>query len=180
MVKAFIMFLLALMTFKADNSSIHSFSVPDIDGNEISLADFEGKVLLIVNTASKCGFTPQYEDLEVLYNEYKDQGLLVVGFPANNFGGQEPGTNEEIKTFCLTKYDVSFPMMSKVSVKGDDIHPLFAQLTSTENESFTGEIKWNFEKFLIAKDGTLVERFRSRTKPLSDDLKNSIERELNK
>ena len=168
------------MSIKADNPTIHSYSVNDIDGKEISLADFEGKVLLIVNTASKCGFTPQYEDLEVLYNEYKEEGLVVVGFPANNFGGQEPGSNEEIKTFCLTNYDVSFPMMSKVSVKGDDIHPLFAELTTTENESFTGDIKWNFEKFLIGKDGSLVERFRSRTKPLSDDLKKSIERELKK
>jgi glutathione peroxidase len=159
---------------------VHNYKVDNIDGEQINLADYSGKVLLIVNTASKCGFTPQYHDLEKLYDEYKDQGLVVLGFPANNFGGQEPGTDEEIKTFCLTKYDVSFPMMSKVSVKGSDIHPLFAELTSTENLSFTGEINWNFEKFLIGKDGKLVERFRSKTKPLSDELISSVNRELQK
>lgn len=162
------------------DTNVHTFTVNDIDGNEFNLADYSGKVVLIVNTASKCGFTPQYEDLQVLHEQYKDKGLVVIGFPANNFGGQEPGTNEEIKTFCLTNYDVNFPMMSKVSVKGDDIHPLFAHLTTAENESFTGEINWNFEKFLIDKNGMLVERFRSKTKPLSSDLKNSIERELGK
>lgn len=178
--KALTLIILFLTGFFMNNNTVHTFKVNNIDGEEINLADYNGKVLLIVNTASKCGFTPQYHDLEKLYDEYKDQGLVVLGFPANNFGGQEPGSNEDIKTFCLTKYDVSFPMMSKVSVKGNDIHPLFKELTTAENESFTGEIKWNFEKFLIGKEGQLVERFRSRTKPLSDEIIFSIKRELGK
>lgn len=178
--KALTLILLFISGLFMSKNFVHEYKVNNIDGEEINLADYNGKVLLIVNTASKCGFTPQYHDLEKLYDEYKDQGLVVLGFPANNFGGQEPGSNEDIKTFCLTKYDVSFPMMSKVSVKGDDIHPLFAELTSAENQSFSGEIKWNFEKFLISKDGELVERFRSKTKPLSDELISSVKRELQK
>lgn len=163
-----------------NDTLVHDFKVNNIDGNEINLADFKGKVLLIVNTASKCGFTPQYDDLQTLYKKYEEQGLVVIGFPANNFGAQEPGTDEEIKTFCLTKFDVEFPMMSKVSVKGDDIHPLFKDLTTAETASFSGDINWNFEKFLIDKNGNLVERYRSRTKPLSEDITSAIEAELAK
>lgn len=163
-----------------NDTLVHDFKVNNIDGNEINLADYKGKVLLIVNTASKCGFTPQYDDLQTLYKKYEEQGLVVIGFPANNFGGQEPGTDEEIKTFCLTKFDVEFPMMSKVSVKGDDIHPLFKELTTAETASFSGDINWNFEKFLIDKNGNLVERYRSRTKPLSEDITSAIEAELAK
>lgn len=163
-----------------NDTLVHDFKVNNIDGNEINLADYKGKVLLIVNTASKCGFTPQYDDLQTLYKKYEAQGLVIIGFPANNFGAQEPGTDEEIKTFCLTKFDVEFPMMSKVSVKGDDIHPLFKELTTAETASFSGDINWNFEKFLIDKNGNLVERYRSRTKPLSEDITSAIEAELAK
>lgn len=134
-------------------------SVPfkTIDGHDTTLAGFKGKTLLIVNVASKCGYTPQYESLEKLYEKYEKLGLLVIGFPANNFGSQEPGTNEEIKTFCEAKYHVTFPMMAKVSVKGVDIHPLFAWLT--QKSPHPGEIKWNFSKFLLDKNGKLITRY---------------------
>lgn len=178
--KTILTILIAFSALFMKDTLVHEFKVNNIDGNEINLADYKGKVLLIVNTASKCGFTPQYDDLQTLYKKYEEQGLVVLGFPANNFGGQEPGTDEEIKTFCLTKYDVEFPMMSKVSVKGADIHPLFKELTAVESTSITGDINWNFEKFLIDKDGNLVERYRSRTKPLSDDITSAIEAQLAK
>jgi glutathione peroxidase len=144
-----------------------------IKGKETSLEDFEGKVVLVVNVASECGFTPQYADLERLYRLYKDKGLVIIGFPANNFGGQEPGTDEQIYNFCRTKFDVTFPMMSKISVKGDDIHPLFAYLT--EGTPLKGDIKWNFEKFLLDKNGNLVARYPSATKPLDKDIVKRIE-----
>jgi glutathione peroxidase len=159
--------------------SVYKFKTTNIDGEETSLKKYEGKVLLIVNTASECGYTPQYEGLQTLYEKYSDDGLVVLGFPANNFGGQEPGTDEEIKQFCKVNYDVSFPMFSKISVKGDDQHPLFSYLTTAENPDFTGEIKWNFEKFLIDKNGNLVHRYRSDVKPQSDDILRAIEKELN-
>lgn len=144
-----------------------------IDGEAISLKAFEGKVVLIVNVASHCGYTKQYTGLEVLYDKYKNQGVVVVGFPANNFGGQEPGTDEEIKEFCTTKFDVSFPMMSKVSVKGDDIHPLFKYLTQTSN--IPGEIAWNFSKFLIDQKGNLVARWPSKAEPMGEEITGKIE-----
>lgn len=178
--KTLLTIFIAITAYFMNDTLVHDFKVNNIDGNEINLADYKGKVLLIVNTASKCGFTPQYDDLQTLYKKYEEQGLVVIGFPANNFGGQEPGTDEEIKTFCLTKFDVEFPMMSKVSVKGDDIHPLFKELTTAETASFSGDINWNFEKFLIDKNGNLVERYRSRTKPLSEDITSAIEAELAK
>ncbi|MFH2036029.1 MAG: glutathione peroxidase [Candidatus Zixiibacteriota bacterium] len=140
------------------------------------LNDFKGKVILIVNVASQCGFTPQYADLEKLYLNYKDSGLVVVGFPANNFGGQEPGTNEEILSFCTTKFDVTFPMMAKVSVKGEDKHPLF--IAMTEKSEFPGEIKWNFSKFLIGRNGKLVARFDSQVGPMSAEMTSAIEKLL--
>lgn len=143
-----------------------------IDGKASSLEDFDGKVLLLVNVASKCGFTKQYAGLEELYRKYKDSGLVVIGFPANNFGGQEPGTNEEIKTFCQTKFDVTFPMMAKISVKGADIHPLFQAMT--EESNLKGEIKWNFSKFLIDRKGHLVARYPSQTEPNSEELMSKI------
>lgn len=149
--------------------SIHEFSVVDINGGKINFADFKGKKILIVNTASECGFTSQYEDLEKLSQEYKDK-LVVIGFPANNFGGQEPGNNEEINTFCKKNYGVTFPMASKVSVKGDDMHPLFVWLTTQNNADFTGDINWNFEKFLLDENGKLINRFRSLVKPLSKKI----------
>lgn len=144
-----------------------------IQGDTTSLAAYKGRVILIVNVASKCGFTPQYEGLEKLYEQYRDSGLTVIGFPANNFGGQEPGSNEEILEFCTTNFGVTFPMMAKVSVKGKDKHPLFVRLT--EDPSIPGEIKWNFAKFLIDREGKLVARFGTRTKPESKKLVAAIE-----
>jgi len=162
-----------------DVDSVHDFELTNIDGENISLDRYEGKVLLIVNTASECGFTPQYEGLQSLYEQYKDQGLVIAGFPANNFGGQEPGTDEEIKQFCKKNYGVTFPMFSKISVKGNDMHPLFDYLTSEQNPDFTGEINWNFEKFLVDKNGKLIRRFRSKVTPESDEIINAIDRALN-
>lgn len=135
----------------------------------MSFADFKGKKILIVNTASKCGYTSQYEDLESLYKQYNSK-LVIVGFPANNFAGQEPGTNSEISNFCKKNYGVTFIMASKVSVKGKDIDPLFNWLTTQDNPDFTGDIRWNFEKFLLDENGKLVHRFRSGTNPLGKDL----------
>jgi glutathione peroxidase len=143
-----------------------------IDGDPISLSDYAGNVILIVNVASKCGYTRQYSGLEELYRTYKDSGLVIFGFPANNFGGQEPGTNEEIAKFCSINYDVTFPMMSKISVKGEDKHPLFVALT--EKSDILGEISWNFSKFLFDRQGKLVKRFDSKVEPMSEELVGSI------
>lgn len=150
-------------------ASVYDFKLKSIDGESFSLAKYKGKKVLVVNTASKCGFTPQYAELQKLADQYKDK-LVVVGFPANNFGGQEPGANAEIKTFCSKNYGVTFPLSTKVSVKGDDIDPLFKYLTEAANPDFTGEIQWNFEKFLIDEHGKLIHRFRSKTTPLSHDI----------
>ena len=158
----------------AKDTTIYDFKPVSIDGQAVDLSQFKGKKILIVNTASECGFTYQYEDLEKLYEKYKDK-LVLIGFPANNFMHQEPGTNAEIKAFCTSKYNVTFPMMSKVSVKGDDMDPLFKWLTEQTNPDFTGDIKWNFEKFLIDENGKLVHRFRSRSKPFSEEIVNAIE-----
>ena len=147
-------------------SSVYEFTLNSIDGAPLPLQKFEGKVMLIVNVASKCGFTPQYEGLEAAYEKYKDQGFVIVGFPANNFMAQEPGTNEEIKTFCSTKYNVKFPLYSKISVKGEDKAPLYQFLTdSNANPKTGGEIKWNFTKFLINREGVPVKRFGPSTSP---------------
>jgi glutathione peroxidase len=150
-------------------SSVYDFQLKNIDGQDFSLAKYKGKKVLIVNTASKCGYTPQYAELQKLADQYKDK-VVVVGFPANNFGQQEPGTAVEIKSFCQKNYGVTFPLSEKVSVKGDDICPLFKYLTTAPNPDFTGDIKWNFEKFLIDENGNLVHRFRSETTPLSPEL----------
>jgi glutathione peroxidase len=155
-------------------TNVHEFTLNNIDGKPVPLAEFKGKVVLIVNVASKCGFTPQYTGLETLYEKYKDQGFVIVGVPANNFGSQEPGTNDEIKTFCTRKYNVSFPMMSKLSVKGDDITPLYKYLTATKG----GDVKWNFTKFLIGKNGQIVERFESAVKPDAPELTAAVESAL--
>lgn len=163
---------------RTDIKNIYDFHLKNIDGKEVSLGQYEGKVLLIVNTASLCGYTPQYEGLEKLYKEYKDQGFVILGFPANNFGQQEPGTDTKIKQFCQTKYSVTFPMFSKVSVKGENQSPLFTYLTSEPNPDFTGEIKWNFEKFLIGKDGKLLHRFRSQVTPGSNQLSTAVRKAL--
>ena len=170
-----ILLAMALTTSQDTTRSVHEFSPTDIDGQKTPLSKYEGNVLLIVNTASECGYTPQYEGLQTLYEEYKEQGLVILGFPANNFGGQEPGTDKEIKKFCKVNYDVSFPMFSKVSVKGPEQHPLFKHLTSAQNPDFTGDIKWNFEKFLIDQDGKVLRRFRSKVKPQDDQILKAIE-----
>ncbi len=145
--------------------SIYDYKVESLDGKEINFADFKGKKILIVNTASKCGFTPQYADLEKLYNEYKDK-LVIVGFPANNFGSQEPGSNEEIGAFCEKNYGVTFPMAAKVSVKGDDTAPIFKYLTEKElNGVKNTAILWNFTKFLVDENGKLIDTYLSTTNP---------------
>ncbi|WKS94581.1 glutathione peroxidase [Riemerella columbina] len=150
--------------------SIYDYKVESLDGGEINFADFKGKKILIVNTASECGFTPQYEDLEKLYQKYQNQ-LVIVGFPANNFGGQEPGTNAEIKNFCQLNYGVTFPMAAKVSVKGEDSTPIFRFLTEKElNGVKNTTILWNFTKFLIDEDGKLIDSFLSTTKPDSEKI----------
>ena len=158
--------------------SVHEFKVKDIEGKDVNLADYKGKPLLIVNVASKCGATPQYENLQAVYEQFKDKGLVILGFPANNYGGQEPGTDEEIKTFCTSTYDVSFPMFSKVSVKGDDQAPLFKYLTAAENPDKQGDIGWNFEKFLVNKDGKLIRRFATGTKPDAPEVTEAITKAL--
>jgi glutathione peroxidase len=151
-------------------SSIYDFKVDGLSGGTIDFSQFKGKKILIVNTASKCGFTPQYEYLEKLYEKYKDK-LVIVGFPANNFGSQEPGTNDEIKAFCTKNYGVTFPMAAKVSVKGDDIAPIFKWLTNkSENGIMDADIKWNFTKFLLDENGNLLAKFDSNVAPMSDDI----------
>jgi glutathione peroxidase len=166
---------------EAAMTNIYDFTMKNIDGKDVSLSIFKGKVLLIVNVASKCGFTGQYAGLEKLYTTYTNRGLVVLGFPANDFLGQEPGTEAEIKNFCTLTYGVDFPMFAKITVKGKDIHPLYAFLTSKEiNPNFGGAISWNFNKFLIGRDGTIVGRFGSRTKPDDKELITAVEKALQK
>lgn len=171
MLKALLLSAVLLVTAAAPSVYKKKFKVKDIDGAPLDLSKYKGKKLLIVNTASKCGFTPQYKDLETLYETYKDK-LVIIGFPANNFGGQEPGTNQEIKAFCTgEQYHVTFPMASKVSVKGDDIDPLFKWLTNkSENGVIDAEIKWNFTKFLLDEQGHLVAKFDSKVNPMSEEI----------
>ena len=160
-------------------SNFYSFTVDDIDGNPVSLSQYQGKVLLVVNVASKCGFTKQYAGLQQLYEKYKEQGFVVLGFPANNFLRQEPGTDSEIKAFCTTKFNVSFPMFSKISVKGKDIHPLYQYLTSPEeNGEFGKSITWNFNKFLIDRDGSTVGYFGSKVEPLDPQMTDAVGKAL--
>lgn len=156
-----------------ESESVHTFSMKTIKGQDQPLAAYKGKALVIVNVASKCGFTGQYKGLEELYRRYQDRGLVVLGFPANNFMGQEPGTDEEIQKFCSLKYDVTFPMFSKISVKGQDIHPLYAYLT--QRSGFGGDIGWNFNKFVVGPDGKVTARFGSRTEPLSTEMIEAVE-----
>ncbi|MEJ2053446.1 MAG: glutathione peroxidase [Calditrichaceae bacterium] len=160
-------------------SSIYNIPVKDIDGNPLTLSKYKGKALLIVNVASKCGFTPQYKGLESLYETYKDSGLVVLGFPANNFNHQEPGTNEQIKQFCTTNFNVTFPMFSKISVKGGDKHPLYQYLTEQKTDpKFAGDITWNFNKFLIDRNGNIVARFDSAVTPQSDQVIQAVRKVL--
>jgi glutathione peroxidase len=155
-------------------SPLYDIPVDRIDGSKVSLGDYAGRVLLVVNVASKCGLTPQYDGLEALYAKYKDSGLTVVGFPANNFAGQEPGTNEEIQDFCRSTYGVDFPMFAKISVKGEDRHPLYDALAGDE------DISWNFEKFLVGRDGKVAARFSPKTVPEDPAVVAAIEAELAK
>ena len=163
----------------AQASSIYNFTMKSIDGQQVSLGSYRGKVVLLVNVASKCGFTPQYSALEAVYEKYKDRGLVIVGIPANNFAQQEPGTDAEIKTFCTNKYNVTFPMMSKVSVLGDDKTPLYVFLTGQSTDpKFAGDIKWNFTKFLFDRNGNPVARFEPPVKPDSPEMTAAIEKAL--
>ena len=163
----------------ATKGSPLDFTVKSIDGQETNLSEYKGKVVLMVNVASRCGLTPQYKALESVYGKYKDRGLVVIGFPANNFNGQEPGTNEQIKEFCTTKYNVTFPMMSKISVKGDDKHALYKFLTEGKaGEDFAGDVEWNFAKFLVDRNGNVMARFSARTTPDAPQVTESIEKAL--
>lgn len=164
--------LLALFfSFFVMGSSIYDFKIAGLDGKEIDFSNYKGKKILVVNTASECGYTPQYADLEKLYEKYKDK-LVIIGFPANNFGGQEPGTNTEIASFCKKNYGVTFPMAQKVSVKGDDIHPIFKYLYEEAKKIGAQDpvIKWNFTKFLIDENGKLVKVFPSKVNPMSEEI----------
>ena len=161
----------SVMTTPKDSvSSVHKFTVKALDGSMINFSDFKGKKLLIVNTASECGYTPQYADLENLYEKYKDR-LVIVGFPANNFGAQEPGSNADIKSFCKKNYGVTFPMAEKISVKGEDIAPIYQWLTNrSQNGVLDAEIKWNFNKFLLDEKGHILAKFDSKVLPMSDEI----------
>ena len=159
--------------YKSNIEDITDIPFLTMSGDSVSLNKYKGKIILLVNVASKCGFTSQYSKLEELYQSYKDKELIIIGFPANNFGNQEPGTDQEILNFCQTNYGVTFPVMSKISVKGKDKHPLYVYLT--ENSSFSGEVKWNFSKFLIDQNGEVVGRFAPQTKPNSKKIINTIE-----
>lgn len=176
---SFIMLFFAMSIFAANKSreeNIFGFKVKDIDGKEVEMSKYKGKVLLVVNVASECGYTPQYEGLEKVYGKYNKQGFEVLGFPCNQFGGQEPGTEAEIKSFCSSKFHVTFPMFSKVDVNGDNAAPLFKYLTSNTDGFITDAIKWNFTKFLIDKNGKVIERYGSGTKPeaISADIEKAL------
>lgn len=158
------------------SAGIYDFTLNDIDGKPVPLGRFRGRTLLLVNTASFCGNTPQYSDLQTMYERYRSKGFEILAFPANNFGQQEPGTNEEIKGFCLTKYSLTFPLFSKISVKGSDKHPLYRYLT--EQSPFPGEVEWNFQKYLVDSNGTVVARYHHRTKPLSEEIVHDVEHTL--
>ena len=188
--KKFILSIISLITLACNNQkqanidpktsnamgNIYDFNVTDIDGEGFNLANLKGKKVMIVNTASKCGFTPQYEQLEEIYEKYKDDNFTIIGFPANNFMSQEPGSDSDIKEFCTLNYGVSFPMMSKISVKGDDMHPLYHYLTEkSKNGVSDNEVKWNFQKYLINEDGTLAHVFYSKTVPNDAEIINWIE-----
>ncbi len=180
-------FAINIMTNVSDASSglkaksVLDFKMKNIEGKDVKLSKYKGKVILLVNTASKCGYTPQYEGLQKIYDKYKDQGFIILGFPANNFGAQEPGSNEEIKEFCTMKYKVTFPIFAKISVKGDDIDPLYSFLTSKEtNPVFGGDITWNFNKFLVGANGKLLARFSSKDKPEGETVTKAIEEALPK
>jgi glutathione peroxidase len=174
-----LMLLVAGVSMATPTGGIYSYTLKSIDGQPVSLKTYRGKVLMVVNVASKCGYTPQYAGLEALYRKYKDRGLVIVGIPANNFMQQEPGTNAEIKTFCRNKYDVTFPMMAKVSVLGEDKAPLYAYLTDKSiNPQIGGDIKWNFTKFLFDRNGKPLQRFEPAVTPDSPEVTKAVEAAL--
>jgi len=177
--KTFALFatLIAMTTIAASAQSLYEIKLKDIDGKDTTLAAYKGKTVLIVNVASKCGFTKQYAGLEATYQKYKAQGFVVLGFPCNQFGGQEPGTNEEIKQFCSSKYNVTFPLFDKLEVNGANRHPLYVTLAGKDSP-FPGDIKWNFNKFLVGKDGKIVKRFDSKVTPDSEELTKAVEAAL--
>jgi glutathione peroxidase len=166
-----------MTTIAAYSASIYDISVKDIDGKNVSLGDYKGKVILIVNVASKCGFTPQYKALEATYEKYKDKGFVILGFPCNQFANQEPGTDEEIKQFCTSKYFITFPLFDKIEVNGANRHPLY-QILAGADSPFPGNIGWNFTKFVIGKDGKIVNRFESKITPDSPQVTGAIESAL--
>ena len=170
--------LLIMVMSASAGSGLYNFTLNSIDGKPAPLADYKGKVLMIVNVASQCGYTPQYSALESIYEKYRDKGFVILGFPANNFGAQEPGTNEEIKTFCTRKYSVTFPMYAKISVKGDDQAPLYSYLTKQTLRGISGDIKWNFTKFLVDRNGNVVQRFEPAVTPDSKEVTGAIEKQL--
>ncbi len=165
------------MTTLLHAGSIYDITVKDIDGKDTTLNAYKGKVILIVNVASKCGFTPQYKNLEAVYLKYKDQGFVILGFPCNQFGAQEPGTDKEIKQFCTSKYFITFPLFDKIEVNGPNRHPLYVALAG-ENSPFPGNITWNFNKFLISRDGKILKRFDSKIKPDAPEASEAIEAAL--
>ncbi len=173
-------FISSPMTSEPYNGeSFYDFTMKTIDGEEIKLDQYKGKVVLVVNVASFCGYTKQYTGLEQLFNKYKDKGLVVIGFPSNNYGEQEPGSDEEIKEFCATNYNVTFQMFAKITVKDEDKHPLYKFLTSGGgNSELAGEVAWNFEKFLIDRNGKIVSRYKRNIEPMSDEIVTAVEREL--
>jgi glutathione peroxidase len=173
-----LLFAFSLMTnFIVQSASIYDIPVKDIDGTVTNLSGYQGRVLLIVNVASKCGYTPQYKALEATYKKYSDQGLVILGFPCNQFGGQEPGSDEVIKEFCTSKYFITFPLFDKIEVNGANRHPLYNLLVG-ENSPFPGDIKWNFTKFVIGKDGKILNRFDSKVTPDSPEVTAAIEAAL--
>ena len=176
--KALICLLFCAAAVMAADKTVYDFTLNSIDGQPAPLAAYKGKIVLLVNVASRCGFTPQYTALESIYEKYKSGGFVIVGIPANNFGAQEPGTNAEIKKFCSTKYNVSFPLYSKVSVKGDDTTPLYQYLITKANPSVAGEIQWNFTKFLVDRNGNVVQRFEPDITPDSPQVITAIEQLL--
>src|SRR6266436_2990832 len=176
--KAFSLIVLFFMQVSLTHAgALHEIAVKDIDGKDTSLEAYKGKVLLIVNVASKCGLTPQYEALEAVHEKYKDKGFAILGFPCNQFMGQEPGTNEQIKQFCSEKYNVTFPLFDKIDVNGPKRHPLYVALAGAESP-YPGDIKWNFNKFLIGRDGKIIKRFEPRTTPDSSEVTAAIEAAL--
>jgi len=166
-----------MQTLAASAGSIHQTTVKDIDGKQTTLDAYKGKVLLIVNVASRCGFTPQYKELESIYEKYKDKGFVVLGFPCNQFGSQEPGTDAEIKEFCSSKYNVTFPLFDKIEVNGPNRHPLYTSLAGKDSP-YPGDIKWNFSKFLISRDGKIIKRYDSKVVPDSPEVTAAIEAAL--